>query len=382
MAITFIPRKQNTKSKTLLSVLDQVERFKTNDRQLDIAEAKLEESKLSGFSNRAQQAALTEQAKATAEATRIKNRIWKANPELAKLSVLNTNKNMLSQIKSMEATINLQTQSAENQAKLNALQSAEIIKGVQAKHAEEMAVADLAIKESQVVISGFNEQLKKSETQSKKFEIEDQARNQRLADFKDITKDMGVAGQNAAREAFMSGKPLDEIGQLGLEADTTFSEEQSGIERDLRIAETEAKKKSLSPGAQKRIDQTFGDETIQRRKTAEANRQPTAPVVTIEFDKTPGGRFTKAFDKDKPFKIDYREALTLKKDKEWLEGYQEAFGESYDIPEDLKNDFDKANGDKSGKESPQPPANIVELRDAKYPGAEIIFRDGKWGVVQ
>jgi hypothetical protein len=281
-----------------------------------------------------------------------------------------------------KSIIDLKTQEATNQAQLVALETNNFLKGVEKKHAEEMGVADLAIKESQAIIGSFNEQLKKSETQSAKFRVEDEARNKRLADFNDIIKDMDVPGQNAARKALMENKPLDEIGQAGLDADVTATQEAESRERDLRIAETEAKKKSLSPGAQKRLDQTFGDDTIQRRKTAEANRQPTAPVVTIEFDKTPGGGFTKAFDKDRPFKIDYREALSLKKDKEWLEGYQEAFGESYDIPEDLKNGFDKANGDKSGKEAPQPPANVVKKRDAEAPGAEIIFRDGQWGYIK
>lgn len=339
-----------------LGSLGQARRQRT---QLDLSAQQLEESKLSGISNRAQQEALTDQASATAESTRIKNKVLRSLPKDVLQGIYTKEAaHQKSQIFAQQAQIN-------TMVKLNALDKARATQSAEISQAQSQAEIQSVKAASAQVMQAFDEQ-------NKKLTIEKQQRDQRLSDFNDVVKGMDVAGTNAAREAFMAGKPINEIGEIGLAADQETSATLAATERESRIAETKAKARPESPRAQKKEDETFGNDTLERRQNAEANAQPVQPVVILKFDKTPGGSFTKIFDKDTPFKVDYTEAVKIGKDKEWLKGYEETFGEPFDIPGSEPED----------KETPQPPASVIKVRDAKYPGKEIVFRDGKWGIVQ
>jgi hypothetical protein len=390
MAVTVIPRDTSgiQRQQLLQSGLSDFNRRQLAREQLDLDEEKFEESKLAGFSNRAQQAALTEQAKATAEATRIKNRIFNANPELAKNVLLDTNKSLRNQVFAQKSIIDLKTQEATNQAQLAALESAKIIKSVQAKHAEEMGVADLAIKESQVVINSFNEQLKKSETQSAAFKAQDDARKSRLVERDSaLSAVSGDAGKSAIFQAFDQGKTEAEMVEIGVAADASAEEsKQTG---------TAAEERRTKAGTQKTAgeevlgdEDTFGTGTFNRRERAIRQFRTPVDTVRIKFDKTPdffgtgiGVPGGKGKDK-KGFDIDYAEAVELGKTKEWLDAYEKEFNEPYDIPESLQTDIEKANGTKTEAETIEPPADLVARAKKRYPKATFRKNEqGKWLVI-
>ena len=329
----------------------------------------LEEQKLSGIFSRAYQEALGEQAEATAEATRIKNKVLQSLPKKV-LQGIYTNES-----ENLKNQIFLQDRQISMQAKVQALKDAQATSAF--KISQEQSQAEIArIKASSAqVMQAFD-------TQLKQYQVKEEARNARLADFNDVTKDMGVAGTNAAREAYMAGKPINEIGEIGLAADQEASQTQARTEQLGRVAEQRRKEETKKGPSQKKVEaKEFGSSTYERRQAAIENVQPTAEVLPIFFDKTPG-RFAIGGKGD--YKIDYQEAKELGKEKEWLDKYESIFNEPYDIPESQKTDIEKTNGqiEKDKDKGPQPPASVIKVRDAKYPGKEIIFRDGKWGIVQ
>ena len=339
--------------------------------------AQMDESKLSGAANRAYQEALGEQAEANTEVVQNRTRdlealrksmdpkLWNKLQQDALEAKGNTNKMMLSQIKTQEAQINLLTQGAKNAAQITALDRANILKENQIAREEEikpfiagMAKADAALKNFAV-----------GAAQSK---AKENTRAALLADFNDGAKGLDPLGYGVARKGFDSGLSVSEAVSAGIESQKEDRAELREEEKKSDIGKALATQKSLqrSPRDIKAEKKATGEDTFFR---SEANRKVGKLPDTafkITWDTTPGSnKNPKNWGGGSTKDLDYSEAKKLGLESEWLKGYKETFNESYDKKVEEK-------------EAPQPPASVIKVRDEKYPGKEIIFRDGKWGIVQ
>ena len=373
MAITVIPRDTSAQQRNqlLISGLSQAVQLGHSAEKLELQKEQLAQSKLSGASNRAQQEALTEQASATAESTRIKNKVLNSLP-----------KDVLQGIYTKEAEankaqiFNLNSQ-INNMAKIQALETAKLTQA-----------ADVSIKNSQAELLRVKQSsaqvLQNFDEMNKRMVNEKLARENKTAEFQKMIQGMDPAGRVAATDMFNSGADLSIVGEAGLKASQEATAAAKETERSQRIAEKKLTTQSLqkSPAASKREAKTFGDATFSRRQNAEANAEPVQPVININFDKTPGFGDIRSGKKD--FKIDYLEAKELKKEKEWLKGYEETFGEPFDIPESSKSEVEKApvkTSENSTDDQGNAPSKALQKWQEKFhPDKTLVFQNGKWGV--
>lgn len=359
MAITFIPRdKSNIQRQQLLQT------GLASFNQSVLAAEQLEESKLSGVSNRAQQEALTEQASATAAATRMKNKVLKSLPPKVQQEIytgaLTAQKN---QLFNQKAQIDMLTQGARNQAQLNALELGNQAKQFQVEKARFAAPYQeaLAVAEAEII---------KSTNQSARLKAEADARQSRLTERTEALKSVsGDAGKSAIFQAFEQNKTAAEMVEIGVAAEQSAAAALKSSESGQRIAEQRrVEETKKSPAKQKREAKQFGTSTFERRQSAITNVQATQPTIKIKFDKTP---HPLAIGGKGDFEIDYPEAVELGKQDEWLKGYEETFGEPYDIPNGQQTDLEKADG-------PVVIKNQVEY-DALAAGTQYVDANGNPG---
>ena len=364
MAVTVIPRRTGG-AQTVLQGLQLASNIQQGSERL-------EEQRLSGISNRAQQAALTEQAEATAESTRIKNKVLNSLPKDVLQGIYTkeseANKAQIFNLNSM----------LKNQAQLQALETAKLTQS-----------ADVAIKTSQAellsvkqssakTLDAFNQQLKKSESQSAAFKAQDAARISRVAERTSALASVsGDAGKSAIYQAYDQGKTEAEMVEIGVAADAAAAETTAKTESRFQAAAAQLSKSKDAGKFQKDVKESsdkFGLDTQKRRvSTAKNVGQPLLPTVDFSFDKFPTGGAPGVFkvhDKG-TFGIDYFEAKEMGKDteKEWLQKYEKQHGEPYDIPEEPTDD------------TAQPPADQVKKVRERYPNATFYIDDkGTWKV--
>jgi len=380
MAVTYVPRREFNPSQVINPLL-QVAQLEQQGDKLDLAKDQFEESKKSGKTARIYQEALGEHAKSTSDINKFKLKVFNANPAAARDFIMGANKAQRDQIFSQKAMIDLMRKESEfKEFKANAdLRAAN-------------AAAEGAIKQANAKTKEI--QLKSAEVMNamnvtlKQHDVATAAREKRDAEAEKLLKGMGPDGTNAGWAAFRAGKPIDEVGKIALAADLKSEETKAGTEREQRIAEKKLTSSSLKKGPkeQKKFDKSFGSDTLQRVQDKEALGVPAQPYFKLSYDSTPGSnKNPKNWGGGKKLNIDYEEAVKLDKEfkfrgkdsleKQWLDRYEQTFGEPYDIPGAKKE------SKKSVNSSEQPPADQVARVKKRYPKATFYKNEeGQWRV--
>ena len=348
-------------------------------KQLGLSERQLAESEKSGKMNRAYQEALAGKADADANTARMRNKaIASLPPGVYNKLVQDELAAKGKTIANMTSQINLLTLMQSNQAKVEALNKENMIKDFAIDKANSMKPYVEGLAKADAIMS-------KARAQSAEAQALKDAKDARDRDRNEATKGMSALGRGTVNDAIAAGTPLAEALQLGLDAEKSEAMRVAEYTRTQTIAENRRKEDARKSPTDKKLEaKGYGAGTYERRQDAIENSIPVKESFALEFD-LPGitGKSKKGI-----YRIDIDEAREHDKtmgltgdnslESQWLKKYEGAYNEPYEDTE--KSETSKS--EKSEKEKAGPPASVVKTRDEKYPGAEIIFKDGKWGIVE
>lgn len=370
MAITVLPREPKVDIAKQLSD----EFFKHS--QLAQRAEQFEEAKLSGASNRAAQVAVAEDAAARSALNRSKLKVLQSNPKAYQDLLFQDNKAMLNQVKLLETQIT-------TQAKINALNTAKQTAASRVSQERSKATIQSITAASAQAIAEADKIIQASTARSAAFKAQDDARNARLAERTSALESVsGDAGKAAIFQAFDQNKTEAEMVEIGVAADASAAEKQSKSEVRSAAALSQLSKSKDAEAFQKRVakSEKFGLETQKRRVSTSKNvGVPLLPTIDLTFDRDvrKGKGLFNLSDKG-TFGVDYFEAKEMGKEKDWLKKYEKQNGEPYDVPAEPSKDVEGPVDD----EGNAPPASIIKTRDSKFPGKDLVFQNGKWGIVK